>query len=336
MLAPLEAPMRVVIWSTLLALCACSGDGGKDGNTDGDTDATDRFGEFINTTVAATGDLACFTPGDDWASTTWLTQTIDPANQGTYPINARVEDFEEDTPVSSATVAVWTDDVVDGQPDTTATSDNNGNVTFDGPSCSSTAYRVTTDGGPTATKTTFKAHQIYPAPTGNTIEDATFVSVSDVTYQLIPGILGVSVDPDKAIIAGTAYDCGRDAAQNDDDNKITGAQVIVYDEDGNIPDTLQVNYFTENFPDRDQEQTSADGLWVASNVPPGNLRVELWASVGGELTLLGATELVSEADSINIGNIYAGYGDGVKYPATCESGATTTPTPTETGDTGTM
>ena len=111
----------------------------------------------------------------------------------------------------------------------------------------------------------------------------------------------------------------RDPAQlsDDDAGKIEGVQVVVYDADGNIPDTLQVNYFVESFPAREQTATSADGLWVASNVPPGDLRVEMWGQVGGELVLLGATELKSEADSINIANIFAGYGDGVKYPASC-------------------
>jgi hypothetical protein len=94
-------------------------------------------------------------------------------------------------------------------------------------------------------------------------------------------------------------------------------QVIVYDANGNVPEEMQINYFTERFPDRFQEHTSADGLWVASNVPAGRLRVEAWGLVGGELTLVGATVLDSEADSINIANIFAGYADGVKYPDSC-------------------
>ena len=139
-------------------------------------------------------------------------------------------------------------------------------------------------------------------------------------YQLIPTIVGVTIDPALAVIAGTAYDVVRDAAISSaiDTGKIEGAQVIVYDENGEIPDTLSVNYFTDEFPDRDQKWTSADGLWVAANVPAGNLRIEMWGQVNGELTLLGATSLFSEADSINISNVFAGYGDGVKYPYACE------------------
>ena len=178
------------------------------------------------------------------------------------------------------------------------------------------AYRVTTDFSLTPTKTTYKAHHIYPPEPDGTVDEALFVSVSDTTYQLIPTIVGVTIDPALAVIAGTAYDVVRDAAISSaiDTGKIEGAQVIVYDENGEIPDTLSVNYFTDEFPDRDQKWTSADGLWVAANVPAGNLRIEMWGQVNGELTLLGATSLFSEADSINISNVFAGYGDGVKYP----------------------
>jgi hypothetical protein len=239
---------------------------------------------------------------------------------GDFTINGRVQDFEEEEegPVPGATVALYTDDSVD-TPDTTATADVNGNVALSGPSCTPVTYRVTSEGGPVPTKTTFKAHQVYPFPSGPSIEGAVYTSVSDTTYQLIPAILGVDVQPDLAIVAGTAFDCTRDpsASPDDDTGKLEGVQVVVYDADGDIPDTLSVNYFIENFPDRDRNTTSADGLWVAANVPPGELTVELWGVVGGELVKLGATKLLSEADSINIANIFAGYGDGVKYPATC-------------------
>ncbi len=308
--------MRSALLALPLILIACSGDDGGDGNDDGGTTTPDRFAEFVNVTRDATGSFDCFTPGADWASTQWLEQSIDPGNVGTFPIQGGVQDFQEETAVYGATVGLFLADEVAGQPDITSVSDNNGDLTISGPSCDPVTYRVTTEGGPIPTKTTYKAHQIYPYPTGPEITGATFTSVSDVTYQLIPGILGVSVDPDKAIIAGTAYDCTRDAALDPaiDTGKVEGVQV-------NIPDTLQVHYFVESFPAREQLWTSADGLWVAANVPPGRLRVEMWGNVSGALTLLGATELISEADSINIANVFAGYGDGVKYPDACEGAA---------------
>lgn len=304
--------MRLLALTALLV--GCDGD-----NPTGPGETDEQVDPFDS--VTPTGVLDCFTPASDWGSTAWLSQQLDPGLVLPITVNALVEDFQNETAVKDATVDMWADDVVDGIPDATATSDSGGNLAIDGTSCQKSAYRVTTDPTFAETKTTYKAHNIFTAPaTGSTVDDATFVSVSSITYQLIPTILGVTVDPDKAIIAGTAYDCARDPATDKDidTGKIEGVQVVVYDASGNVSDTAQVNYFTENFPDRDQLWTSADGLWVASNVPAGNLRVEMYGNLDGVRTLLGATELLSEADSINIGNIFAGYGDGVKYPYACE------------------
>jgi hypothetical protein len=297
-----------------LVMLGCSG-GGDDGEP---TDPVDPFAQFINVEVPASGSYDCFVPSADPAAAVWNEAQVDPAKQVDQSVSGLVEDFEDDTPVAGATVALFKDDTVD-TPDETVQSSDDGAVSATAKSCSPIAYKVTTVGGPVATKTTYKAHQIYGFAEGGGITDASFLSVSDVTYQLIPAILGVEVQSDLAIIAGTAYDCTRDSAQDSDDDagKIEGVQVVVYDADGNIPETLQVNYFVESFPAREQAYTSADGLWVASNVPPGDLRVEMWGNLGSELVLLGATELHSEADSINIANIFAGYGDGVKYPSTC-------------------
>jgi hypothetical protein len=300
-------------------LAALAGVGCSGGGDDGDpVNPGDPFDQFINVEVAPSGTFDCFTPSADPSAVVWNEALLDPAKQVDQPVSGLVEDFEKDTPVPGATVALFKDDTVD-TPDETAQSSDDGAVSVTAQSCSPVAYKVTTVGGPVATKTTYKAHQIYGFTDGLGLTDASFLSVSDVTYQLIPAILGVEVQPDLAIIAGTAYDCSRDSAQDSDDDagKIEGVQVVVYDADGNIPETLQVNYFVESFPAREQAYTSADGLWVASNVPPGDLRVEMWGNLGSELVLLGATELHSEADSINIANIFAGYGDGVKYPSTC-------------------
>ncbi|MFT5455959.1 MAG: hypothetical protein ACI9K2_002443 [Myxococcota bacterium] len=303
---------------TVLALVAC-GDGG---GGDGVNNKTERFDELINVEVEASADLTGFTPGDDVETTQWLTQTVDPALQGgEYDILGLVEDFESGSGVDKAEVALWLANSFSPTADVTAESDSVGDVAVRGPSCEPVLYRVTTDPVLGETKTTFKPNQIYPHPgEAAAIDGAYFTSVSSITYQLIPTILGVVIDPDLAIIAGTAFDITRDPSWPSDDpaGKIEGAQIIVYDADGNIPDTLAVNYFVSDFPDRDQKYTSPDGLWVASNVPPGDLRVEMWGRVDGELKLLGATELFSETDSINIANVYAGYRDGVKFPASCE------------------
>ena len=260
------------------------------------------FERFIDVEVEATGDLACYTAGD-----AWVTQSVDAAKQVDAAVSGKVIDFEEEVAVDEATVELWFADVVSGAADATATSTADGSVAFAAaPVCEPLTYRVTTDPLLGETKDTYEAHQIFPDGGTTTTE---FNSVSSVTYTLIPSILGISVDTDKSIIAGTAYDCG--------EGPIEGAQVVVRDAAGDIPDSLVVKYFVENFPNYDQPHTSADGLWVAVNVPVGTWTVEMWAVVGGELALRGSTVVQSQADSINISNVYVGYGDGVKYPDGC-------------------
>ncbi len=311
------------LFPLVLMLTACSGGGNNNNNgDDDDDDSVSRFEELIfvdKEGIENNGDYTGFTPGDDFDSTEWLTQDVDQSKVVDVTISANVEDFEKDTAVPDADVDLWFDDVVDASSDVTLLSDVNGAVATTAPACQAMAYRVTTDPVLDLTKVTYKAHHFYPSPPSGSVDDALFTSVSSVTYKLIPTILGVNVDPNLAIIAGTAYDVSRDSGMPSDidDGKIEGVQVIVYDEDGNIPPALTVNYFTDSFPDRDQLWTSADGLWVAANVPPGLLTAEMWGLVDGELKLLGVTELLSETDSINISNIFAGYSDGVKFPEDC-------------------
>ncbi len=303
-------------WILVAALAAC---GGKTETTDdtgggdaGDGGAADggsaSFDDYIDVTDPPSGDFTGFEGGYD-AAGGWLSQAVDPEKQVTAPFAGTVEDFQEGTAVADATVEMWFNDSVSGAPDAIGASDSDGAVALsDVPVCAPLTYRTSTDPDLDETKNTIEAHQVYDYTDG-TIDD-TLNSVSTTTYRLIPGLLGVDPDPARGIIAGTAYDVNED--------KIEGAQVIVQDADGNIPDGLVVHYFIDDFPNRDQPTTSADGLWVAINVPVGDWNVDMYVSdgAGGHL-LMGRTTLTVEADSINIANIYTGYGDGVKYPDGC-------------------
>ena len=329
--------MSAIRFLPLVALLfACGGNDGGDDSGGSSAIEDGRFSEFIfvdREGVSVTGDFTGLPDGGNvWADTPWLTQTVIAA--GDLSVEATVEDFQEDTLEPDRSVDLWFVDAVTATPDQSTVSDVNGAVSMAAKSCQMMVYRV--DGDPSRAKRTYKGHHSYSPEADGVIDDALFVSVSDITYKLIPSLLGLTVDVDKAIIAGTAYDIMRDAGLPSDVDlgKIEGAQVIVYDENGKVPDTVSIHYFTESFPDRDQQWTSEDGLWIAANVPPGVLRVELYGVVGGELKLLGATLVDSEADSINVSNVYSGYGDGVKYGNACEVGAGTTGT-TTTGTTTT-
>ncbi len=294
----------------LLALTACPpGNEDDTSNVDdtgeGNTELT--FEDFIDVTEpiivkADDGDITCWNAGDDW-----IAQTPDTSLQAIASTTGKVLDFQEDEKVVGAAVQIFNNDDPNGSPDSIGVTDQNGDVTVDVPTCQPSAYRVSTEDGDT--KVTFEVHQMYE-PDGGSGVSSEFNSVSRVTYNIIPALLGISPDADKSIIAGTAFDCNEEP--------IEGAQVVVK-VDGEIPQSLIVKYFVDDFPNRDQPHTSADGLWVAVNVPTGDATVELWGiPVGGtDLTMLASTSLPTVADSINISNMHWGFDSGIKYPESC-------------------
>ena len=312
--------MRKFIWVALLA-AACSGgdkggtddsgaaggDGGADGGADGGggdgtSGGSGNQADFINTTKAPIGDFTGFEGGYTGA---WLPQEV--TQSGTVALSAAVLDFQEDTPVADATVEFYLSDEVTAVPDVSGVTDTSGNVSLSLPYCQPLTYKTATDPALGDTKNTFEAHQVYGAASS---ASDTLNSVSTTTYQLIPSLLGVSVETDKGTVAGTAYDIN--------DRAIEGAQVVVKSmADDSIPDNVVVKYFVNSFPNRDQPETSADGLWVAINIPPGDWKVEMYVAdgAGGHL-FMGQTVLKVFGDSINVSNIYTGY-DSVKYPESC-------------------
>jgi hypothetical protein len=301
-----------------LVAIACSGgdksdDGSDDGAGDDGGDGTDGGGdgpgieEFINVTTSPVGDLTGFEAGYDEA-TGWWVQTPDPAKQVEVPLTGSATDFETGDGVPDAKVEIWNNDVVSGVANIEFTSDSSGNVSGTSIVCQPQTYKVTTDPDLAETKETYEAHQMYGF--AESLDGEDFNSVSTTTYSIIPSLLGVSPDTDKGIVAGTCFDVNEDP--------IEGAQVVIVDAEGNIPESLVVKYFVDEFPNRNQPNTSPDGLWVAVNIPAGEWFAQMWVSDGaGGHKLLGASTLTVFADSINIGNIYTGYGDGVKYPESC-------------------
>ena len=300
------------IW-ILSGLLAC-GDKAQDTDAGTDTDTVVDDGvtqdDFIYVSEEPVGSQDCFVGGFD-AVGSWNTQTLidfseDESFEAVKNVDVNVIDFETDEPVSEATVEVYYADELSGAPDVQGESDTAGALSLDVPVCSPYSYRVFTDPALDETRITIEAHTIEKP----SVTATEFNSVSKGTYQVIPSLLGVAVDPDKGIVAGTMYDCNGD--------KVVGAQVVVKNAAGEIPESLVVNYFVDDFPNRNQEYTSEDGLWVASNVPVGEWNVEAYVSAGdGAHIMVGATQIQVFANSINISNIHLGFGDGLKYPADC-------------------
>jgi len=298
----------------LISLIAC---GDKDTPSGDSSSGVDVFAEYINvgstpSTESGTALTDCYTPGDDW-----LDQTPDSSCASEHGFSGTVEDFETGDGVADAELELYYGDrFVDGGEDYATTSDPNGDVSGTLMSCTPTTYRVYTDPALDETKITIQSHEVYDwSETGELSAD--FNSVSSTTYNIIPGLLGITVQPGQGIIAGTALGCGGDG------DPIMGAQVIVRDADsGEYLTDYTVKYFVEEFPNRDQTETSEDGLWVAVNVPPGRVTIEMWTYDGSTHVLQGETSMDIIPDSINIANIFTGSGGdngGVVYPESCLS-----------------
>ena len=277
--------------------------GGGDGGGGGGGPLT--VDDFINTTATPTGDFTGFEGGLE-ASGAWLVQTPAPEKVTDLPMSGKVEDFETEDGVPEATVELYFADAIGGVPDATFTSDSSGLFTGQtGRSCTPLAYKTATDPALGDTKNTFELHQV--SEFGTSIDES-FNSVSSATYALIPSLLGISIDPEKGTAAGTVYDVNGDPVQ--------GAQVIVRDADDKIPASLVVKYFVEDFPNRDQPETSEDGLWVAINIPPGDWRVDAYVFDGSGYIQVATSGITVFGDSINVANLWTGY-DSVHYPDSC-------------------
>jgi protocatechuate 3,4-dioxygenase beta subunit len=279
----------------------------QDQDTNTDVTENDRFGDFVYVTEPPVGDLDCFEGGYD-ATEEWVSQT--PIESSEASLSGTVLDFESDDPVTEATLEVFYSNEAYGAPDATFESDGSGSLSGTITTCAPYTYRVSTDPVLEETKITIQANQIEEAGESVNVE---YNSVSSATYAVIPSLLGVSPDADKGVVAGTAYDCNGDPVE--------GAQVIVRNASGTIPESMVVKYFVQDFPNRNQEWTSADGLWVAINIPEGDWMADMYVSDGaGGHFLMGSTNVKVIAGSINISSIYTSFGDGVKYPDACLAG----------------
>lgn len=309
----------ITMLALLLAGCGDKDDGddtgaGDGGGTDGGTTGP-SIEDFINVTDPYAGDIdsCCDLVGEEsdcWNGANWVSQTPDPNLQVAAALNGDILDFETGDPVADATLELWFEnDPTVGAPDYSVVGDGDGYVVSTFYTCKPVAYKVSTDPALDATVDTYELNQIEPFTKGTIVTE--FNSVSSTTYAIIPSLLGVSPDGDKGTIAGTAYDCGG--------QPIEGAQVVVRDaETGAIPESLVVKYFVDEFPNRNQPYTSADGLWVAINVPEGNWVVELYvADPAGGHTLIGKSPAYIFPESILISNIYTGFESGQRYPDIC-------------------
>ena len=265
--------------------------------------ADPAFGEFVFTEVEPGGDLGGFA-GD--AAAGWCFQDVDPKLVTLADLTGSVEDLESGDSVAEATVEIWHDGEPTSSPDVRLTGDTSGQVIVPVMRCQPHDLRVSTDEDLAETKETTASQQIHEPTT----RAATFASVSSSTAALIPALLGVSVDSANGMVMGAALD-----AQG---APMSGAQVVVRDETGAIPESAQAWYTVSEFPDRDQAETSEDGLWLLTNVPQGWWSVDVYTysvDTGGHLRM-GTALIYVDSDGFSLVDLSVGF-DGGRYPAGC-------------------
>jgi hypothetical protein len=311
--------MRKIIWLALAI--GCGGDAKDTGEDDAGGDSggggsveSGSFDDYINTSVTAGGDLSCYT------GTTPAPDVLGAGCDGhTRTMSAEVSDFQTDNPVDEASVEIFLGDGIFGIPDHALESDLNGMISAAMPTCMPFTYRVSTDPSLDQTKVTIESHDVLPFSTVDVVTHE-MNSVSSATYALIPALIGLSPDVEKGIVAGVAYDCAETA--------MSGVQVLVRDSSGTILEGaiigngavggVKTGYFVDEYPSRDQLETSEDGIFVLVDVPVGVVTVEAYIADGaGAYRQLSATTLEVLANSINIASIHAGISDGVRLPDSC-------------------
>lgn len=225
---------------------------------------------------------------------------------GEVTVTAHIEDFEDDTPVAGAVAELFFDGVVGETPDmvldpTNAAGEVPGVAGI--PRDRFIAYRVRGGRLPSGVtiKTTIEYDQETPVADGGRL---TLLSVSDPTYRLIQTVLGIRPTPTRGVLAGEFQDCNGDPVEG----------VIVRLVDAADRDCHDINdrecyyrYFDEEYPARleNQPHSSADGLYGAVEVPPGEWTIEILGRLSAttEVELLGAKRILATADAIAIANV---------------------------------
>jgi hypothetical protein len=220
---------------------------------------------------------------------------MDPAGPtAVTPVDMIVKDFEKSTPVAGATVEVYTS------------------------LCAFNAKQVAATAGPTAADgkvTLMMPAGFYrvifrttadPLKTIETVEfnrkwnDSGRVSVSQATKGEIPGLVSVIPDDTKGVVAGDLRDCN--------DKPIGGAVVDVSSSGGSFDAKANTFYFIDidkstTVPARSQKSTSADGVFAALNVPPGDVTLTVTGVLNAtdtKLTKLGTATAPVRAGSITV------------------------------------
>ena len=252
----------------------------------GDTDDPEDPGD-LTVATAPTGDLSCFTGDLDRPT---------PSGEGTAIVEGSVEDWETDRGVEQATVTF-----LDGSSELgEVEGDADGELgTLQLPAC--TVLRVGVETPPELQETvpTWSQHVLEAD------EDALVVpSLSHVTYNIIPGLLGVSVESGTGLVFGRITDCAGEP--------LDGIEVRLSEADATY------RYMVDDFPNRDQAATSEDGWFLAINATPGTDRLTAWAWDGSGHVAVAAADVTVVEDGALLVELRVAAEGGVEVPEACQ------------------
>ena len=351
-------------------LFACPGDTGDTGETptaacpdraigqviDRDTIFNAGYDDLIDEDGAAP-DFSCCVEANGILCPALDATQVDPAAIADYVMNGVVNDFADDVPQDGAFVRLWessgpgelvnptTTPAFDSQAKGDNATDATGLVTIDGaggegivPSCTPIGYETWTEYLPERTKHTFETGVVLPPPANGTNwnagsgDDVEILSVSTLTYALVPLAAGNNPRAGTGLAAGSIEDCNGRALE--------GIQLVVVPEDFVYGDSLldalvevmqvegtcnevYIRYFRNELPDRTALWTSDDGIFGAIDVPAGVWRMLALGKTGGrtcpdinpdhpDLCPIAERTLHVLPDSVNIANAHAR-----QYPDAC-------------------
>ena len=280
-------------------------DDDNDDNDDDDTGYTGerlRFDEFVRVTDAWVGDATCV--GTRWESP-------ESACQVDQSLSGHVVDFQTEDEVPEADWSAWFGNDPTSEADVTGTSRANGAFSATVPACEPLTLGASTPPVWELSIPTFQPNLVLGfSESGELRGDIN--SVSEVTANLVPGMIGVAQDEALAMVAGQVVGCDGDPV----------GDVQLYPRGSGGPQDAFVYYFRRSLPQATDDQPATnrdDGLFVALNLPPGRWAFEVWGWDGAAHTLLGTAELDAFAGSMTLTNVYVGHDDGVSYPASCLS-----------------
>jgi hypothetical protein len=236
-----------------------------------------------------------------------------------------VKDFQTGNAVPGAKVHFFADNAIPTDPTagTIITADSSGNAAVSAIPGSWYGYYIEGN-SPSGTSTTVPSIQINETtPTaGGT---ATGNSVSQATVSLIPLTVGRMRATNTAMLSGTVYDCNEKPVQGAVVRAFNAAGDLIAQ--GTTSTSTIYAYFGENgLPTSNEAQpySNTNGLYGALNVPIANdgdtVRVETWAIVGGEPTMIGCESLRMFKNVVAIVNVMPQRADG---PSNCSNSVTT-------------